>query len=301
MDKQKRIGWLIGLLVFLIIVAYATGVFDQAPSTVDVPKIEFDESVIDRILIEGDEAELAMEVKQSNGFWQMTRPVAWLADSVAISSFIRILSDLTLETVVSRNAERYGRYGVDSTGFSITVGFGNDEKRFVVSGDGPDFSTVYLRLQDDDRVFVASPRLSPPSNANLWRDKRIASIPAISILKIGVRTPETSYSVDRNESGWTLESDGEIVQADSAAVVRWIRNFASFRSDDFLSIETEMEGSTNILTFQLQSGEAVNFHILERENDLVLRYDREPRAVYKIFKSRQAALLPDQTTLISSE
>lgn len=299
MDKQKRIGFLLGLLVLLIIVAYATGVFDKAPSTVDVPEIAIDRSAIDRIVIEGDQASL--EVNKSNGVWQMTRPVAWLADSVVISSFIRNLSDLRLETVVSRNPERYGRYGVDSTGSSITVGFGDDEQRFVVSGEGPDFSTVYLRVRGDDRVFIARPRLLQPSNANLWRDKLITSIPAISISRIGVRTPETSYFVERSESGWMLESDGEIVQADSAAVVRWIRNFASFRSDGFLSIDTEIQDSTNILTFQLQSGETVNFHILERENDLALRYDREPGAVYKIFKSRQASLLPDWTTLSGGE
>ena len=299
MNKQKRFSWLLGLLVFLIIVAYATGVFDQAPSTVDVPKIEIDGSEIDRIVIEGDRATL--EVDKSSGTWQMMSPVAWLADSVVISSFIRNLSDLRLETVVSRNPERYGRYGVDSTGASITVGFGDEQQQLIVSGDGPDYSTVYLRMHGDERVFIARPRLLPPSNASLWQDKLITSISPTSIAKIGVRTPETNFVIESGESGWMLESDGEQVQADSAAVVRWIGNFASFRSDGFLSIDTEIDGPTNILTFQLQSGETVNFHILERENDLALRYDREPRAVYKIFKSRQASLLPDWTTLSGGE
>ncbi len=299
MDKQKQISRLLGLLVFLIVVAYATGVFEQAPSTVDVPEFIIDRSEIDRIVIEGDEASL--EVNKSNGIWQMTGPIAWLADSVVISSFLRNLSDLRLETVVSRNPERYGRYGVDSTGSSITVGFGDDEQRFVVSGEGPDFSTIYLRLQGDERVFIARPRLLPPSNANLWRDKLIARVPSTSIDKIGVRTPDTSFSIESDESGWMLDADGETVQADSVAVVRWLQNFASLRSDGFLPIDTEIEGPTYILAFQLQSGETFNFHILERENDLALRYDREPGAVYKIYKSRQASLLPDWTTLGGGE
>ncbi|NNE35044.1 MAG: DUF4340 domain-containing protein, partial [Rhodothermales bacterium] len=254
---------------------------------------------IERIVIEGDQS--GLEVTKTNGMWQMVSPIPWLADSSAISAFTRNLSELNVQSVVSRNPERYSLYGVESLGARISVEAGGKAQRFVVSREGPDYSSIYLRLEDDERVFIARPRLAPPSDVNLWRDKLIANISIGDIEQIGVRTPETNFVVKKNGGSWTVSDDEDVVAADSAEVARWIQNFATFRSDGFLPMETDIEGPTNILTFQLSSGGTANFLILERDSELALRYDMEPAAVYKLYTSRKATLFPDKATLTGAE
>ena len=137
MEKNKRIPILIGLLALLVLIAYATGTFDRAPSTVDVPTIEIEAGAIDQIELK--KSEFTIRVQKVSGLWQVMEPIAWIADYVSIKSFTASLAELKLESVVSRNPERYGRYGVDSTASVLTLTSGDKIQKMTVASKGSDF------------------------------------------------------------------------------------------------------------------------------------------------------------------
>ncbi len=293
MEKNKRIPLLIGLLVLLVIIAYATGTFDAATSTVDVPAIEIEAGGIDEI--EVNSPEFSIRVQKMNGIWQVLEPIAWMADSVSINSFARNLADLKLESVVSTNPERYSRYGVDSTASVVTVTSGEDVQKLTISSKGSDFMTTYIRLEDDERVFIARPRISIPTDADRWRDKMIAMIPSQILTAVNVTTPDNTFSLSKGDSGWRLSLDGRETAADSAAVDRYLRNFNRFRADGFISTVPEEDSVEYVVELVLSTGESLTFAFKELDTELALYYSGEPRATYKLFSSRKATLIPDPT------
>ena len=296
MEKNKRISWLLGILLVLVVVAYATGTFDVAPSTIDVPQIEINADDIESLTIV--RPEFSIHTQKSNGVWQINEPVSWLADSSSLASFLRSLSELDVESVVSTNPERYAQYGVDSTGTRVTIQSDGDERQFVFASEGPDYSTTFLRVDADERVFAGRPRIYLPADANAWRDKMVARVPIENLTVIGVRTPDENFALEKGDDGWHFQSDDEVeVAADSSALATWLRNFTSLRADGFLPLDTEIEGETNILAFQTATGESFNFHIIEMENELALRYSDQPMAVYKLYSSRAATLIPELSVL----
>ncbi|MCZ6705860.1 MAG: DUF4340 domain-containing protein [Bacteroidetes bacterium] len=297
MEKNKRIPLLIGLLVLLVIIAYATGTFDTAPSTVDVPAIEIDAGGIDEI--EVSSPEFSIRVQKMNGIWQVLEPIAWMADSISINSFARNLADLKLESVVSTNPERYARYGVDSAASVVTVTSGEDVQKLTISSEGSDFMTTYIRLDDDERVFVGRPRISIPTDADRWRDKMIAMIPSQILTAANVTTPDNTFSLSKGDSGWRLSLDGHETDADSAAVDRYLRNFNRFRADGFISTVLEEDSDEYVVELVLSTGESLTFAFRELDTELALDYSGEPRATYKLFSSRKAALIPDPTIFLT--
>ena len=298
MEKKKRIPVLIGLLALLVLIAYATGTFDRAPSTVDVPMIEIEAGEIDQIEVRSTEFNIL--VQKVNGLWQVLEPIAWMADSVSIRSFTESLADLKLESVVSRNPERYGRYGVDSTASLLTLTSGDKVQKMTVASKGSDFMTVYIRLEDDERVFVGRPRLSIPTDADRWRDKMIATIPSQILAAANVTSPGSSFSLSKGDTGWRLSVDGRETAADSAAVARYLRNFNRFRADGFITTSLLEGGDQHAVELVLSTGESMTFKFTELENDLALDYSGQPRATYKLFSSRKNTLIPDPT-IFSSE
>ena len=297
MEKQRRIGWLIGLLLLLVLIAYVSGAFESAPSTVNVPEVSVAPEEIEAVEVRS--AAFSVRAERTNGVWHLTEPVPWLADSSAVSSFARSLSELALESVVSTNPERYGRYGVDSTAADVVLETGDEELHFVVSDEGPDFSTTYVRLEGDARVFVGSPRISLPADANRWRSRIVTSISTPTVQSVSVTSPDESYTISSGAGGWSLEWVGETSPADSAAVANWLRTFEPLRADGFLDADAVSDSLVHRVQFELSSGEATSFTISEMENELGLRFAGEPGAVYRFFTSRKSALVPAVETLRS--
>lgn len=297
MEKNKRIPILVGLLALLVLIAYATGTFDRAPSTVDVPTIEIEAGAIDQIELK--KPEFTIRVQKVGGLWQVMEPIAWIADSVSINSFTASLAELKLESVVSRNPERYGRYGVDSTASVLTLTSGDKIQKMTVASKGSDFMTVYIRLEEDERVFVGRPRLSIPIDADRWRDKMIATIPSQILTGANVTSSENSYSLSKGESGWRLTVNGIETAADSSAVDRYLRNFNRLRADGFIADDLPEDADQHVVELILSTGESMTFTFTELESELALDYSGQPRATFKLFSSRKNTLIPDATTFSS--
>ena len=295
MMQQRKILILLIILVVLLGVAWLSGTFDSAPSTIDAPEIELEAGLIDRIEI--TRAEETFVLEKSEGTWELVSPVAALADSITVSSLVRNLGDLEIESVVSSNPDRYGNYGVDSTGSEILVHMGNTMHRLVLSGQGPDFSSVYLRMDGDPRVFAAVPRFSIPTSMDRWRDKRIFSAASQSVVQARVITPDHSFEMQKDSLGWLLDVSGEESYADSAAVARWLRKFSPFRADGFLEYAAADADPTHKLTLRLSDGSTFSLEMTKREHDVAATFSGEPGTIYKLYSSRLTTLFPDPSTL----
>lgn len=298
---SNQIVKLLGVLFLVIGIAYFSGAFEEAPSTMDLPVVQVDIAAVNRIEIISPLHTVVTEKTASA--WQMTQPVQWPADTLAISTFLDQLTELRLKSVVAISPDRYERYGVDSSAYVIRLTEGNVEHEITMSPNGPEFSTVYIRIGGDERVFTASPRLSIPYAVALWRDKRILSLAPVSVLSATVSTPDELYTVLRTSSGkgWVIRQSGSNTPSDSVAVSRWLTRFMSLKVDGFLDEDTEYADPTHFIEFQLVDGTSLRLDATREESRFVLTKGPGDDTIYYLIASRAEPLFPSSETLLKSE
>jgi hypothetical protein len=237
--RQKQLMILLGGLVVLLVLALLTGVFDDDEfTTVEVPDVSIPTDEIDRVRLGLPADRVVLE--RGSGTWQLTEPTPAPADSAAVARLLEGLAAMELESVVSNNPGRYARYGVDSTGKTITADWGGEEHRLVVGNAGPDFQSVYVRLDDDPRVFLTRTRLEVPDAPDRWRDRVALRLPVQQVTRATVTLNEQPFAV-RYDGEWTLERAGSTAPADSNRVIQWLRRFGTLSADGFLDDVTPQE------------------------------------------------------------
>ena len=177
--QQRQLLWLIGALGVLVLIAFLSGAFNNDFSQMDVPDFDIIADDIEKLVIgnetEGSTITLIKEAER----WSLTTPIEATADSIALSRLTENLDLIELESVVSTNPDRYENYGVDGNAQHITVTTGGEEKKLYVGKSGPDYRAIYIRVEDDPRVFVTNGRLNIPSDLNAWRDKTLFNLRAL--------------------------------------------------------------------------------------------------------------------------
>ncbi|NNE70407.1 MAG: DUF4340 domain-containing protein [Rhodothermales bacterium] len=276
--QSNRIAQLIGVLAVLLGIAYLAGVFDSEPSTISVPDVDVPTEEVTGLRLQADTWEVALS--RDGGVWRVTEPVSSLADSNTVSRLLNSIAELELNSVVSTNVDRHQRYGVDQeTGRYLTLTWGDEEYRMVVAAEGPDFSTSYVRLNEEETVYTGS-RIALPTSADQVRDKTLLNIPAELVQSASVETSEYAYQLAYAD-GWTIsESAGPAVAADSMKVVSWLRRYSPLRFDGFEDELTpdSVDVSTTV-SLTLQSGLTRTVHMGTRGSDILAYTDGSPQVM----------------------
>jgi len=296
--QNKQILRLVAVLALLLVIAYFTGAFDSAPSTIDVPRLTIDTSEIDQISVQ--QPAFSVSLQKESGAWRLVTPVTARADSIVVAGLLKDLAEASLESRVSSRPERYSHYGVDSTASRLTLAGNASNTVWTLSSKGPDFSSTYVRIDQDPNVYVVTPRISLPVTLDRWRDKRIMSFSQRSVLEASVTTPEYSYKVAKGATGWTLKDDDTDSVADSAAVSRWLKNFSPLRGDGFYSGSDALTSTTHTFSVRLSDGTSAGLVLGPNGSDIAVLPSGSAGTVYKLFSSRMAALFPDPKMLRSS-
>ena len=297
--RQKHLLWLVGTLGILVVIAYFSGAFSTDFAEMDVPNFSISEDEIEQIVItSGNSGEDITLVKQDNR-WALTAPLQTSADSIAMTRLISNLGSLEIESVVSMSPERYENYGVTDSAQKITATVDGVEQTLFIGETGPDYMSMYVRVNDDPRVFVTNGRVNAPQDLSAWRDKTIMKLPSSNIERIDVTSPVERYSIERAGGSWQILFEGQTATADSAGVVRWLDRFATLKASGFSSANTReniAENTTHSITFSLYGGASYTFWLLDQESTLI-GATSDSENVYTLSKGMLANYVPESRTL----
>ena len=299
--KQKQLTILLGILIVLIAIACLAGAFNRDFSTVDVPQIQISSDDLEQVQLTLSEQTVVMNKQES--VWRLTEPIMSATDSITVAQFINSLADVELESVVSANPERYEQYGVDSSGIRVTANWSDQSRTIFVGDRGPDYQSVYVRIDDDPRVFLTSSSLTVHDELDRWRDKKIISLPYLNVMSVSVVAPESSYDVTIDANGWQVNENGNVVPADSAAVVRWLQRFSPMRADGFLDdIPTTFVDAqaTHRVTFRTNVGAAPTISFMQEETDYAVSSSMD-NVTFEVLASRINTFVPEVSTLKREE
>ncbi len=294
--NRNKVVWLGGALILLAGVAWLAGAFDSDFSTLDPPRWNVEPKDVSALDVYAPDDTLTFR-RDESGRWRMVIPVADRADSAAVARTLADLSAIAVSSVVTSNPDRYGKYGVDSSGTRIVITEKNSEKSLVLGNAAARGSGSFVRLEDDPRVFVAAPLLTMTVDSDRWRDRTIVSLPASLVSRVVVTGTENDFDATRGQSGWNITSEGAESSADSASVARWIARFSPLRGDSFVDdVEVVVAETVGALSFHLDTGTSLTLDI--RRDDGRLLIARPNDGVFlSVSSGRQQSLLPDRESL----
>ena len=291
---MNRIGILIAALAVVLVVAWLSGVFDSEYSTVDVPEWGLDTDGVDEISLRTSSDTITFS---RGDVWRITKPIDAEPDSGRLGNLLGDLEDLRFGSVVSTNAERHNRYGVDSLASSILIRDGSREEILVVGNTGADFRTVYVRRAGDDRVFSTEGRIAVDAGLNNWRDRTIVAVPKEAVVRVDVVGPDASLGLALSPEGWEVSESGSALPADSAAVDRWMRRFAPLKGNSF-SDEAAFETAipVAVFTFQTVGGSSQSVELRESDTQLLARRPATSD-ILTLSSGLKSSLIPDASSL----
>ncbi len=227
-EQLKRLA--IGLLIVLAVwggLSVLRSSEDDAVESFRPPR--GDSAAVTAVVIAkpGDTISLA----RSEGGWTVN---GFAAAANEVNQLLGGLADTAgAGEVVAESPASHSRFGVDSASARrVTVRAGDKIlSSYLVGNRGSSFGTVYLRRDNDNRVYQMKSGLAEAANRELddWRDKRILSLAADSIAGVDVRRGRTSYSLARTDAGWRLGK----APADSAAVARLLTDLGNVAASGF--------------------------------------------------------------------
>lgn len=105
--------------------------------------------------------------------------------------------------------------------YAMTVVTAAGERTLLVGKSGRRFGTAYVRLPDEDDVYLLDGDLRAELGRNLdaWRDRTIVAIDTAAVHSLVVAQESGDYVVQRGDSTWTFGSGGAITPSAVAGVL----------------------------------------------------------------------------------
>lgn len=160
---------------------------------------------------------------------------AWTANGfpAAEETVVRLLAEVELATVgdlVASNPANHDRMGVSpDSAITLEISVDGTPRTLLVGKSGRRFGTAYVRLPEDDDVYLleADLRLQIDRDVDAWRSRVMASVDSSDVVRIEVDRAGDGYVLLRGDSLWTLEGGGEVAQTAVTGVLAELSNLVA--------------------------------------------------------------------------
>ncbi len=292
--RQNRILVLGGSLIILLLIAWISGVFDRNPSNIRVPDINLPIDEVTHISVVLPDSRLDLE--KQGGQWFVRQPVDILADSSTVSRALDELNDLSLSNRVTSNESRYGIYGIDSTATTVTLTWPNGSEEIVISRQGRDFNSIFVRIGDHPDIYATNGRVTINQDPERWRNRTVINPNFGVISSARVIRQGDPYEVSLDDGVWMV--DGQA--GDSLNITNWLRRFSPLNADGFFDdLPPQVLSDANYrvdLTTSVNT--TLSLQAMPAESAVALIYGGK-QYTYRIFESRLDQLFPDRESLIA--
>ena len=291
------------LLIVLVILAglfILTRTIKQKRSSgnlkTDVVKV--DSSAVNTILLYPS-AEKGAEISFSRigNKWQVTKgEITSEADKNNIDNMFAELMNLKPESVVTRNKERWGDYGVtDSLGTRVVMKDGKKALLDLIvgrfdyqqapsgsSGYGGNYGTgrTYIRLKEETDVYVVKGFLAMSFNQTFknWRNQTLLKTDRNSINLLTFDYPaDSGFVAMKSDSVWIIEG----ITADSAAMASYLNVLSRKSNSAFIDGYSPVIGPDYQLTINGTNMAPVIIKAYRKgDNDFVMNSSQNPDSFF---------------------
>ncbi len=299
------------LIYLLIAVVVLGGLYwlaqrSSVPTMEEEFLVEVDTSLVQSISVYHDGQTVTLERNGEVG-WQLTNPLIYPANTRFVDQLLEKLTDMRIESVISKSRDKWAEFEVDTTGYQLTVvSEDGDEVRLVLGKAAELYRQTYARLADSEETLLIKGTYGVTLNRTIdnWRDKRIYRGPQHEI--VGVQSD--SLHITREGEAWTIHLEGgETKPADTAAATRVQSTISRLRTSTFPEA-SEYEGMDwsspdKVLTVELANAEPMVLRFYEDPENERRYYVRQEgvETVYTVFEGIYKQLFKTNEELIADE
>ena len=190
----------------------------------------FEPARVDRLRIEA--GDLSIECRLHGRQWNLVRPIAARADSIAIERLLDALRELPRGDIIlpPRRAENpYAPYGLDDPRACISLIEGAATNRILIGRRTPLGDGIYVRQSDHAGLARIDTSLLDllPAGAEALRDRSLLSGAPAAIERLDVRGPSGYIQLARTPEGVWRIFQPFTARADSATVAALVEKLLS--------------------------------------------------------------------------
>lgn len=179
----------------------------------------------------------------------------YAGDEAAIDGFLSTLGEAVVGDLTATNPENHARMGVTpDSAYTMTVVTGSGERTLLVGKSGRRFGTAYVRLPDDDDVYLLDGDLRAQlgRDVDAWRDRTIVAIDTASVASLVIEQESGGYTVQRGDSAWTFDNGGAVT---ASAVSGILSELAGLMASGFLSEGDSVSAAPEVASLQALSAD----------------------------------------------
>lgn len=275
--SKKTLIILLGIFIILGIAAsyswwgqYA-GITEKSYTNTELNFSAFAENTTNKIVItkEGEEEKT---ITKENGTWKVN---GFDASQEEIEDFFSSLSELSIESLVSKNSENHASFEVtEESGTALVIEKGGLTSIFIIGKRGATFSSFYARTKESDNVYEVSGELRDKFSQSVtaWRDKTVVNIPKETIQKIEIVSKTSPLIAVKSEEAWNVERFGKKATPEETAINQLVGAFSPLEASGFLSEEEQKEfqiakDKTIIRIFGSSETRIAEINLFEKDSD----------------------------------
>lgn len=149
--------------------------------------------------------QFVLRAARTNDFWNLLAPVNYPAQTFAIESLLKNLSEATTHTSISpnelsRSRRTIAEYGLDVPLATLTVMQGQRRIELSFGSKTPAGDHVYVQLLDSPGIHVVDAKLFDqlPRSATDWRDNALVNLVGLSVDRFELRAAHRGFGVAVN-------------------------------------------------------------------------------------------------------
>ena len=255
--------------------------------------VAIDTAKVTRIQISSPDSELVLresangwEVSLENGDYKA-------AKKSSVKSLLNNLNAIKPGRLAARKEEKWKDYAVDSTGTRVQIYEGDELTTDLVIGrfgtEGQRSFYTFVRPFEEENVYVANDfmGISVGKKSADYRDGLLMRLKRDSLMQITFDYPDSAFTLTKDEK-WYLDG----TEADSAAVVKYLRGLSYVNSKNFYDEELPSKPSHTITYVFSNAPEIIVSGYFQEGNKLVKTTENvhevvnDSTVVAKIFKGK---------------
>jgi len=288
--KTRSLIYLVIAAAVLLVIYY---VLDR--TSVPVAKeqylVKVDSSKVSEISIFKGGQTVTLSKKDST--WYITNPVEYRANSDYVAKLLNKLSDMRLESVISKDKAKWPEFEVDTSGTQVTLTQGGKTTEFVIGKASSGYRHTYARMADKEEVDLIRGIYGIELNRNVesWRDKDITTFSGPEI--VDIQTGELHLTRPGREAPeWKLErADGTVDSTDKAKAAGVQNAIGRLKTSGFPKAEeyakVNFKRPTATLKVGLFNGETHTYEFFkdpDQDNRFFVIADGDTGTVFRIYQ-----------------
>lgn len=149
-----------------------------------------------------------LELERQESGWTVN---GFRADEATVARFLVAVTTARVGELTATNPDNHERMGVSEARASrVTFLTGGGTSELLLGDSGRRFQTSYIRLPDEDAVYLLEGDLGPQlrQRPDDWRNRTMAQVDTATVARLVIERQDGAYTLERGDGPWSFQEGG---------------------------------------------------------------------------------------------